>query len=357
MELKPFKRLGIIMIKEWNMLRVLACLSIVFLHSTTYTGWTMGHLNIENYHFYRLLLCYATPTFIVLSIIILANRYSNNIPDGFFSKRFTLIVLPFISFAMIDALMINVVLSDNSNLVFKKFFLNLIGEFEGYFILIIFQFYIIHYLVVKYKVSIEKFLPVSIVIMMISLYLLFSDYTFFVEYRKFFEIIFISWLGYYTIGNLIGTHYNQLRNYLKTYKWYTVILLIFSVYLMYLSFEAGNTAVHSRRIDILVLSVSVTLFVLAWGQLLPNLKLINLISNYSLGIYLLHWQVQRVLAPYFADFFESMTSMILSLFIVSLILSMLIIKILSWLPFGKYIVGNARRKYQKNRPTQKANAA
>ena len=78
---------GKIVVKEWNLLRVVACLSIVLLHCTTQIGKNVGYPDIENYHFYRMLLCYATPTFIVLSEIILANRYPSILPQNFWMKR------------------------------------------------------------------------------------------------------------------------------------------------------------------------------------------------------------------------------------------------------------------------------
>ena len=96
---------GCWMVKEWNLLRVTACLSIVLLHSTTQTGRALGYVpQSELYEFFRIVLCYATPTFIILSEIILANRYKEKIPKGFFVKRLKFIVIPYLIFAVIDSL-------------------------------------------------------------------------------------------------------------------------------------------------------------------------------------------------------------------------------------------------------------
>lgn len=335
------------MIKEWNLLRTVACLSIVLLHSTTHIGRAIGYPQIENYHIYRLILCFATPTFIVLSEIILANKYNNKLPANFFKRRLKLIFGPFITFAIVDALVTNYLSTNGINLN-ENIFNNLLGMYEGYFILVIFQFYILHYLIIRFKISVERLLPISIVVMIIHLYLLKSGIPFFYEHRATLKLIFTAWFGYFTVAFLIGKHYQAISQFLKSYKWLTIILVFFSIYLIFMSYNAGNTNIDSRRIDIFPLSIVISLAVLAWGQIIPNLKIINLISNYSLGIYLLHWQVQRIISPYIANLFNSTSTRVLGLFIISLTISIIIIKLISLLPFGKFLVGNTKRGYKKD---------
>lgn len=120
------------MVREWNLLRTIACLSVVFLHSSTQIGRSFGYPSIENMYFLRVLLTYATPTFIVLSEIILANRYKDKIPPNFFTKRIKLIILPFIAFAIIDALVVNYMSESGINIL-AKIQSNLMGNFIGYF--------------------------------------------------------------------------------------------------------------------------------------------------------------------------------------------------------------------------------
>lgn len=332
------------MVKEWNLLRAVACMFIVLLHSTTNTGSAIGYPSIENYHLYRLLLCFATPTFIVLSEIIIANKYKNNLPSGFFKKRIKFIIAPFISFAIIDAFVVNYLSASEVN-INNKIISNLLGNFEGYFILIIFQFYILHYLIIRFKISVEKLLPISIIIMILHLYILYSDIPFVNEYRSELKLPFTAWFGYFTVAFLIGKQYEKISYYLKEYKWLTLIFVFFSVYLVYMTYTAGNTQISSRRIDLFPLSISITFAVIAWGQILPNFKIINLISNYSLGIYLIHWQIQKFIAPYTANFLHSTSTRVIGLFIISMAISIIIIKIISLIPFGTYIVGNTKRKY------------
>lgn len=170
------------MIYEWNLLRAIACMSIVLLHSTTQIGRQIGMPDIEMYYLLRIALCFATPTFIILSEVILANKYKNRIPNGFFKKRIAYIFIPFVCFAFIDATISYNYQFDAA--LFGKFYRNLLGNYMGYFIIIILQFYVLHYLVVRFKINMFFFAPFSFIIMVVHLYILnFSNSPFIMDPR------------------------------------------------------------------------------------------------------------------------------------------------------------------------------
>ncbi len=334
------------MIKEWNLLRVVACLTIVLLHSTTQTGWKHGFPDIDYYHTIRAILCYATPTFVVLSEIILANKYPNGLPKGFWLKRFKYIYLPFISFAIIDALA-TYYQNPKTDLLTKLKDNIIEGDFGGYFVLIIIQFYILHLIVTKFKFSMLWFVPLSIMVMEISLNVLRLEIPFVEENEHRLTISFTTWIAYFAIAFLIGKHYTVVAEKLRVYKWHTILMVIASILYMFVMTKTGLEGVTSRRVDLLPLVISMCLMVLAWGQYIPNSKIVNTISNYSFGIYLLHWQIQRFIAPYTANYFNHTSTRVLGLFFISLILSMILIKLISYLPFGSFIVGRTTRKWDK----------
>lgn len=329
------------MIKEWNLLRVIACLSIVLLHSTTQLGLAIGYPDIELYDFYRLLLCYATPTFIVLSEIILANRYPDKLPKGFWLKRLKYIYVPFLSFAVIDALVVHYFYPTIG--IKDKLLENAIyGDFEGYFILIILQFYALHYLITKYKISVMWLLPFSIYCMSVYLDVVKGNAPILEGFKSY--IPFLGWFAYFTIAFVIGKNYKKVAPKLRDNKWLTVIVFFISALIMYYSYVSGNTTVSSKRFDLLLFVFAASAMILAWGQLIPNYNIINIISNYSFGIYLVHWQVQRFIAPYIGNYFDHTSTRVISLFIITLLISMLLIKLISMLPFGSFIVGQVNRK-------------
>ncbi|MFD1706496.1 acyltransferase family protein [Siminovitchia sediminis] len=344
------------MIKEWNMLRVAACLTIVLLHSMTQTSRVLGQPQTEFYHFGRILMCFATPTFIVLSIIILANRYNDKLPKNFWESRIKYIYLPFISFGIIDALVGNYL---KPNLLLDQKILDnvLTGKFIGWFILVIFQFYLLHFLVVRFKISVRKLFPFSVLIMGIYLYLINHDIITLGKYSYALKLPFIAWFGYFTSAFLVGKHYKTIAPKLYKYRWLTLVLLAASIGLVYLSYRLGNTAVDSRRFDLYPLVISMSAVILAWGQSLPNLKIVNLVSNYSFGIYLLHWQFQRLIAPHLPIFSSNYTYNVILLFLTSLVCSMLTIKIISFIPFGSFIIGKTKKLKKSKMKPQQVNVA
>lgn len=333
------------MIKELNLLRTIACLSIVFLHSTTLMGRVVGHPQIELYHFSRIALCFATPTFVVLSIIILANRYRDNLPENFWASRFKFIYLPYVSFAVIDAFVVKYF--EPHVLLDQRILENLLtGKFVGWFILVIFQLYFLYYFVVKYKLSMKWLFPISLLISTVYLTRIYGDIN--IPFLKNFEytlkLPFLAWFGYFTIAVIIGKHYKLISEKLLKYRWLTFLWFFISLSILYISYRSGITGIHSRRLDLYPLVLSITAVILAWGQLIPKSKLINTISNYSFGIYLLHWEIQRFIAPYVGQYFIHRSTKIIVLFITSLFLSMVIIKIISHLPLGSYVIGTVKRQ-------------
>lgn len=331
------------MIKEWNLLRALACLCIVFLHSTTQLSRVMEHPQIDLYYYGRIILCMATPAFIVLSIVILANRYPNLLPENFWGKRVNYILIPFLFFAVVDALVTKYL--NNSVVIEEKITENILtGNFVGWFILVIFQFYVLHYLVTKMKWSMKWMLPLSLILMFGYLFLINERLIQLEGDSHVLRLPFIAWFGYFTVAYVIGKYYKPLSKILVKYRWLTFVFFVLSAAIVYVSYDSGMvTGTHSRRIDLFPLVISFCLAVFAWGQKIPRSKVINQISNYSFGIYLLHWQFQRLLAPHLAGVFSSYFANTLLLFTVSLAASILTIKLISYFPFGSFLVGKVRK--------------
>src|SRR5690625_3749833 len=145
--------------------------------------------------------------------------------------------------------------------ILKKIISNLQGNYEGYFILIIFQFYLLHFIITKFKIPIKTLLPISFIVILIHLYLLDSNFNFITENKRLLILPFTAWFGYFSFAYLVGNSYKVVSKFFRTlnglYK-----CCIFSFYLIFMSYNAVLTDVSSKRIDIFPLSITISLAIL-----------------------------------------------------------------------------------------------
>ncbi|MEH6992332.1 acyltransferase family protein, partial [Neobacillus drentensis] len=135
------------LVNEIFLMRTISCLSILLLHSLA-RAYAYDN-NIVN--LMQLLLTFGTPTFVFISEFILARSYPQELPANFWSKRLKFIMVPYILFGTFYALMKGFEQSLSSGNDFLGSFGGflwkhiLLGDYHGYFILVIFQFYLLHY--------------------------------------------------------------------------------------------------------------------------------------------------------------------------------------------------------------------
>ncbi|PYF07573.1 acyltransferase family protein [Ureibacillus chungkukjangi] len=329
-------------IKEWDLLRVIACLSILLLHTTTFNNLVRGSAeNSDFVHFVRILLCFATPTFILLSIIILAARYKEGIPAKFWSSRLQFLVIPYLVWAIADAVVIEV--KYQNGVLYDSIINNIFyGGFVGWFVVVILQLYLLFWCMVKFKWPQIIVLPFAILIYFFHLQLFSLPYTFYQENNIYQKLYGSSWLIYFVIAYLIGVNYEKLRPALKKYRIVTLIFTILAGIYIWINFGQGQTDIHSRRVDIVFFVVGMTSMILAYGQSLPHFKITQLISKYAFMIYLIHWNVLNLTATYFVELIPISAIRIIAMFGFTLVITILIAKIISYFPFGKWIVGKIR---------------
>ena len=332
------------MIKEWDMLRGVACLSILLLHVSTWIMMTVGvELEHEFYEFLRIALCYATPTFIVLSIIIMANRYPKQLPAGFWASRLQFILIPFLVWGFLNALFVEMVY--RKGLLWDTFVNNVVyGEFVGWFVLVILQLYAIFALMKRFKWSPAWFLPLCIIISFVHHAMIALPYPFFEENRHTLRLLFTGWLGYFAIAYVIGMYYTQIAALAKRYKMATIVFVLLSSVFLYIRLQLGYTEVHSRRLDLVPLVISITLFVIAWGQSIPYISPIRLISKYAFVIYLMHWEVLRFSTAWFVAHFNSTLVRVPLLFLWTLLVCIVLAKCLSLIPGSQWVIGKLKKK-------------
>lgn len=332
------------MIKEWDLLRVVACLSIILLHTSS---WIIMEVGVEPeqtfYLFLRIALCYATPTFILLSILILANRYQDKIPNNFWSKRIQYIFLPYLMWAMLDSILVELIY--HNGLIWEKFVRNVVySEFVGWFVVVMMQLYAVFALMKRFKWSMAWFLPLCVMITLIHHSVVLLPYPYFDENSIMFRLLFTGWLGYFAIAYAMGVYYTQIAALVKKYRYTTIVLFVFSAAFLYIRLLLGYTETHSRRLDLIPLVISVALLVIAWGQSIPYTKTVQVLSRYAFMIYLIHWEVLRLSTGWFVEHLNSTLVRVPLLMLWTIAVCITVTKLISMLPFSQWVVGRLKKR-------------
>ncbi|MBY8914367.1 acyltransferase family protein [Bacillus sp. YC2] len=289
-------------IKEIFVIRCLSCLSVVLLHVVTMVLMIQAEAVSEIAHTadsFRTLLMFSTPAFIFISEFLLARSYPEGVPAGFLKQRGKVIFVPFLFIAALDAIMMKGLAEDDNGFIpiVGKFLENVfLGQFIGYFILVIFQFYILHMLLHGWlkKTSPAWVLSVSFIINAVYL-------TYFSIINPpsssgldsifpFFWVPFPGWLFYFCLAFYCGKEYKRFLALITQYRYAVYLSAVLSAILI-VAVSYGNTegTISSKRPDIMIYAVSI---IFLCFRLFSRLKkvpaIVMFISNYSFSIYLLH---------------------------------------------------------------------
>lgn len=340
------------MIEELFVLRAIACLSILMHHAMN-----RAFINPPAYiELIELFLAFGTPAYIFISEMILANAYPERIPSGFWSKRLRFIFIPYLSFGALYAVLKSIeewfsAGSVQWSVLFGYLGRHLfLGDYHGYFILIIFQFYFLHHVFksINRRYSAKLLLTGAFVIQM--------------AYLAFFNLVpapagtsgayiwsylfwlpFVGWLFYFVVAYYCGSNYERFRYLLEKYgrwTWAAAFLTMACTVLLYAS--GILTIASSKRFDMILVTISLSFlicYLVLKTQIVP--KPLVTISRYSFGIYLLHPLFLALLAVPFSMFGQSIPSWLklIIYFVVSLAASMAVANVLGRTRWGVYFVG------------------
>ncbi|MFM9534927.1 acyltransferase family protein [Lysinibacillus sp. IITD104] len=344
-------------VKEIYLLRFVACLGIVLMHSVTLA---LNMYNIEEGPQFviltsiQLIFMFGTPLFIFISEFVIAFSYSDRLPKKFYVKRYKYILVPFLFIGFLDAVLKSI---ESPTIEFaKKLLLNYLeGDYHGYFIVIIFQFYIIHPFFVKFIVSRYPAHKVIITAFIINFgYLAFFNfldpYKYFpylsyisLQWDFFNKMPFPAWIAYFVVAYYCGKNYEKFLSLLQRFRHLLLIVSLITVSILLASQLSGIiTEVHSKRIDVILYTFSIAFllfFIASNRRKMP--KFIIFISRYSFGIYLLHPLVNSLLKIFLTNVIETLSvfSVIAISFIISISCSICITYVMSKWQFGAFFVG------------------
>lgn len=326
-------------------MRAISCLGVVLTHSISVTLGQNPDLEKNEWPTYvQLFLMFSTPTFVFITEFLNSYIYGGELKKGFFRKRLLFLGVPY--------MFVNVIWTFNHHsptniMEFIDGFLlvSIRGYSVTYFIVIIFQFYILHMIFGKILSKVKPFPIIIASIIITSMYwgvrLIFpapDNLIGSLIWGKEGQTIFFGWITYFLLGYYIGIYYHSFMSKIRDYKYHIIGLFIASIIIVILTHNLGiNSAIGSKRLDTPIYTTAVILMFFLLNTYVKYVpKFILFISNYSFSIYLLHLMFLNRMTVLSGSIFED----ILYKFIITIVLSICITYIINLSNFGKYLVGN-----------------
>lgn len=340
-------------IDELFLLRSIACLSIVLLHA-------LARVYAEDVSFVNsmsLLLTFGTPTFVFISEFVLAYSYSNKQPEHFWSRRVKYILLPYIFFGAFYAMVKALEVSSREGTGYGEAALQLIwkhillGDYHGYFILIIFQFYVLHGLFVKYVQ--DRFSPKLVIGVSLIVQLLYLGFFNLVKapanpvgayiWGKMYWIPFVGWFSYFTIAFYCGRYFERFRQLLlQNAKWIIAAPVITAIFPLVMYQMGVYNQLSSKRFDMVLFVIAMTFFLYLIALRMRSVPNVFVrISQFSFGIYLFHPLYMAVLKAIEnkLPFTINPILMVLVYFLCGVVPSAVTVYLLNKTQIGPYLVG------------------
>ncbi|REE57509.1 membrane-bound acyltransferase YfiQ involved in biofilm formation [Paenibacillus taihuensis] len=349
-------------IKEMFVLRSIACLGIVtfnaldaaFTHfklsdAARFT-WTPAIIETI-----QMLLLFSTPMFIFISEFILARAYRSGTPSGFLRKRAKYILVPYVTMAILFSFVDLMVEHDNPSLklylyeLAKNFFL---ADFFGYFLLVVFQFYLLHLAFDKWMV--RRFSMKSVLICTIGLNVLYlAVFNLFdlesLPIGNYYIVSFMNkvpafaWVAYFSLAFYCGRYYETFAAQLgKRIKWVFALLVLAAAAMEVLYHTGVIERLYSKRFDVLLYTTGMIFILLHFSSKWSRIPTVLVkVSQYSFGIFLLTRFFLFGVSQLFPDQY-SLPRLLLFIVLacaVSILGSMGITHVLNKFRFGPFIAG------------------
>lgn len=338
-------------VNEVFWLRAISCLAVILIHAISQS---LDYGKSNSLEMIRMFSMFGTPAFIFISEFLIAKSYSENIPKNFLVKRMKILLIPFVLMGIIYAIFDNGITPKALAVGIIRNVL--LFDYVAYFIIVIFQFYILHILLHKRLNRWDPKIALSISLLINTLYL--SSFNFvepfdfpysrYIWYRVSWYPFF-GWIFYFTLGYYCGKYYPKFITLLQKYK--NLVFLYFvvsaSIFITLWFYDISPSIVSSKRVDVLFFTISVIILIFCITYNFKKVpRFIMFISRYSFSIYLLH----KLLMGFIPPIVDNIYLYTFILFSFSLISSIFISFLLNKTTFGKYIVG---RIVSPPKPTEK----
>jgi len=297
-------------IQELDFLRTVAIIMVVLVHAITrvveiqQSNGGMGEGMETMLLTLRLFATFGTPIFVFLSEFLLSYSYKDGLPDGFFKKRIKYILFPYLSMGVLYALVMTYEGGSMTGAyAFSEFLknlgLNLVTGFyrHGYFIILIFQFYLLHYFLHRKLKNLDVRLILGGSLGMNVAYLLFFHglQGMGIPYGDELVTLFTwgtapAWIFYFACGYVLGRQKEAFHAWLKRMdRWIIPFVAASGLLLTAMNFSGMLTENSSKRFDMIFFTSAMFLLLYRFARNKEySVKFTGFISRYSFGIYLLH---------------------------------------------------------------------
>ncbi|GGH14397.1 acyltransferase family protein [Paenibacillus segetis] len=342
---------------EILLLRCVGCLFVVMVHALIFTSRIHEPTAVLNG--LKLIFNVGTPIFIFITEFLIAKNYKEDLPDHFIWKRIKTLIPPYIAMGIIGS--IYKVQENNEPYTMYNILIEILrnvfmADYNGYFIIIIIQFILIHYLLHnKLKNwSAKVVLPVSFAINLI--YLGFFNFVKpfgfanvnTAEYIWYYAswLPFIGWAFYFAVGYYCGKYYDQFVAILNRHKGIVLALPIITLIpILALKFLDISNVSSSKGVGYLFFTPAMIFLIFYISNKITKVPdFMVSISDHSFGIYLTHSVIMRIFVILYLPIATSMNQYITLplIYITCLGAAWITTKYLNKLPFGKFIVGPVR---------------
>lgn len=338
------------LIRELFFLRAIACLSVVLIHAISYTYriYELNNTQIMYLKKIQIAFMYATPSFICISLIILSHSYKNKKPKNFWQKRWKFLMIPYFCIGLLYAITFHQQPLQLTDFLVKLLRIYFLGEWVGYFVLIIIQFYGLYFLLDR---LLQRCRPITMVTIGLIINFLYLHHVNFgvkipflkeISFYKYFHLFFPSWLFYFMVGYYIGRNLKQFTQFLHRYRYFIFIgILINYILICYLIDQKILTSISSKRVDILFYTCLVLFGLYYIGSKIKRIPtILLLISQSSYGIYLLHELAIRLIGNNLFSFITlPFPIYILLQFLIGVFIPMGIVYLFNKTKKGAFLVG------------------
>lgn len=362
-------------IEELVYIRAICAFGIFLIHlsgafavSSVYQSRTM-YLGVFFNQFFR----FGSPIFMMISGFVLFYNYRNFDEFAykeFYYKKFKYILIPYLFWSIFYYVINHYgnIIGGTDLLVFTKTIILGSAFPHLYFIFLIFQFYLLYPLFIKFFIKTMKERPIFFYLtcLLLQSAILIYQYSFKVQsdnafitfFNKYYWKSVFAWFYYFLTGGILALHYKKLtafidKNILKLIPVYIISLILYlgEVYLNI--WQKGGRDYYDKFGSIRPMTIIYATFtmivLIKIAKRINNIKgglknIIKDIGTYSLGIYFLHPFVlefikTKIINNYPSIFGYSRISTLFFLIISAWTCTMAIVLLLSGLRFNGFIIG------------------